>query len=167
MRIRFDIIYFGGGENGVGQKIKDIAKAEGLSLKEVARRAGIPYTTLYSLVKRDSDNPSMETLMKIAEALCVRLYDLYSFESGSKERLAIDNFEFGYYLGSDATRKFDLQMFAAEPDQVTTSEEAEAEIRFSLSKLNVMGKRVAVERVQELTEIPKYQKEKEDEPDND
>ena len=64
-----------------------------------------------------------------------------------------------------ATRKFDLQMFAAEPDQVTTS--AEAEIRFSLSKLNVIGKRVAVERVQELTEIPKYQKEKEDEPDND
>ncbi|MBE6069834.1 MAG: helix-turn-helix transcriptional regulator [Clostridium lundense] len=52
------------------EKIFAIAKENGLSLKELARRADIPYTTLYSIVKRKS-SPKYEMLEKIANALDV------------------------------------------------------------------------------------------------
>ena len=155
MRIHFDIICFGGGENGVGQKIKDIAKEEGLSLKEVARRAGIPYTTLYSMVKRDSDNSNMETLLHIADALCVHISELYGFESGSKEKLATDNFEAGYYLGSEAT----INHMLKSGYNFTGNEMSLIEL---YRKLNDEGCEKALERVEELTEIPKYQKKEPD-----
>ena len=57
------------------EKIIELASAQHLSLKELARRADIPYTTLYSIVKRGSV-PKYDMLLNIAHALGVSIGQL-------------------------------------------------------------------------------------------
>ena len=57
---------------GAAAKIGEIAKLKGIPLKEVSRRADIPYTTLYNAVKRDS-KIELRTVQKAADALGVSL----------------------------------------------------------------------------------------------
>ena len=52
------------------------------------------------------------------------------------------------------SQKFDLQLFAEGPEQA---------IKRALDKLNDAGQEKAVERVEELTEIPKYQRDPDEE----
>lgn len=60
---------------GVAAKIGEIAKKRGIPLKELSRRADIPYTTLYNAVKRDS-KIDIETARKIAAALGISVLEL-------------------------------------------------------------------------------------------
>ena len=60
---------------GVATKIGEIAKEKGIPLKELSRRTGIPYTTLYNAVKRDS-KIDIETVRKIAAALGTSVLEL-------------------------------------------------------------------------------------------
>ncbi len=60
---------------GVATKIGEIAKEKGIALKELSRRTGIPYTTLYNAVKRDS-KIDIETVRKIAAALGTSVLEL-------------------------------------------------------------------------------------------
>lgn len=72
--------------------------------------------------------PKIETLQKIADALKVNLSDLKTIPV------------------------FFFQDFAPIEDEETS------QILEALAKLNPEGKRKAVERIEELTEIPKYKK---------
>lgn len=56
----------------VGNQIKEIRKLLGFTQKEIARRAGIPYTT-YSNYENNNREPSSEQLRKITNALNVPL----------------------------------------------------------------------------------------------
>ena len=62
---------------GVATRIGEIAKENGISLKELSRQVDIPYTTLYHAVKRDS-KMEFETVQKIAAALNIPWYELYT-----------------------------------------------------------------------------------------
>lgn len=53
----------------VGERIEEFAKRKNMSIRKLALSAGIPYTTLYSVVKRKSDRVDSEKLAKIANAL--------------------------------------------------------------------------------------------------
>lgn len=61
---------------GIGNKIGELCEKRGISLRYVAMKAGIPYTTLYSAVKRDSSGMDADTLQKIAQALDVDVHQL-------------------------------------------------------------------------------------------
>jgi len=84
---------------GFGQAISDLVKLQGITLKELSRRAGVPYTTVYSMVKRDSEGANTDTIKKIANALNVPVYVLtgwyvsedgyYKFASDKKGDLHI------------------------------------------------------------------------------
>lgn len=60
----------------VGDRIKQQADKHGISLKELAKRAGIPYTTLYSMVKNGAVRASHEKLSAIADALNISVGEL-------------------------------------------------------------------------------------------
>lgn len=62
---------------GVAMKIGEVAKERNISLKELSRRADIPYTTLYHAVKRDS-KMEFEVVQRIAAALGIPWDELYS-----------------------------------------------------------------------------------------
>ena len=193
---------------GVATRIGEIAKKEGIALKELSRKANIPYTTLYNAVKRDS-KMDLETVQKIASALNMNWYNLYPFDFNPKvgnyfERLAaacdwldvVQMYEedddgeqwdiqkknqwqkehFDEAAELYRVKRCDLEKYAphyADPTEediknvglypitfcLQNKEEAQyIEQAFrKLSNLNDKGKRVAIERIEELTQIPKYQ----------
>ena len=62
---------------GVGSRIGAICKKKGISLRKLSIDSGVPYSTLYSAVKRDSSGIDVNTVQKIAEALGVSWYELF------------------------------------------------------------------------------------------
>lgn len=54
---------------GAGARISKTAKEKGISLRKLAEQSGIPYSTLYSITKRDSNKVNAEIAQKVAAAL--------------------------------------------------------------------------------------------------
>lgn len=63
---------------GVGNRIAQQCVNKGLSVRQLALKADIPYSTLYSAIKRDSNGIDTATIKKIASALGVSWYELLS-----------------------------------------------------------------------------------------
>lgn len=63
---------------GMGSRINVLCKEKKMSLRQLAIKSEIPYSTLYSAVKRDSNGMDVMTLKAIAEALDVSWYELVS-----------------------------------------------------------------------------------------
>lgn len=58
------------------ENIKRYRKEKNLSQEELAKKAGITYTTLTKIESGHNDNPTVKTLQQIAQALEVTLDDL-------------------------------------------------------------------------------------------
>lgn len=56
---------------GIGSKLTELMKQQNTNANELAQRAGVPATTVYSLIKRDSNRVDIDSLIKIARALGV------------------------------------------------------------------------------------------------
>ena len=133
----------------IGQRIKIARKNQGLTQKELAERAGTATGTIqqYELGKRQ---PRMDLLQKIASVLGVSMDYLLGF--GKIREAALDS----SHDGENAPL----------PGLVSGDKIEEVARRDDLLKyysyLNESGQKKAIERVEELTEIPKYQKKKDD-----
>ncbi len=62
----------------IGQKIRVWRKKKGLTQEGLARKADIPYTTLAKIESDSSQNPTLDTITKIANGLEITLNDLIS-----------------------------------------------------------------------------------------
>lgn len=60
----------------IAENIKKYRKQMEWSQEQVAREAGIPFTTFTKIENGTTKNPSIETLVKIAKALDVSVDDL-------------------------------------------------------------------------------------------
>ena len=60
----------------VGGRIKQYADKRGISLRELSKRADIPYTTLYSMVRSGAVRASHDKLAAIANALEISVNEL-------------------------------------------------------------------------------------------
>ena len=117
---------------GTGKRVGDECKRQGLSLRQLAIKADIPYSTLYSAVKRDSDGITLDILKRIALALNIDLYSLADFD-----------------MATDAiTEEINANRRSTKEEQLLQH----------FRTLNDNGQTVAVERVQELAQIPAYQR---------
>lgn len=56
---------------GTGQRIKELTKERGITLKELAEKSGVSYNTIYSITKRDSNRVQGEILQRVSAALDV------------------------------------------------------------------------------------------------
>lgn len=153
---------------GIGAAIKEIAKEKGMSLKKLAEKAGISYNTLYSITKRDSKRVQSDIIQKLAVALDVSSdYILYV---GSKLEFK-DGFVIldsksgsGSWISSEYLREIsepghkidhvDMELVAEIIKFLSKKENSE--ILTAYSKLNEAGREKALERLEELCEIPKY-----------
>ena len=127
-----------------GEKIRRARRNAGLTQKELGRRLRMSQQQIaqYENGERQA-KPS--TLNRIGAALNVdpnQLCDDFNFDTVVKA------------------------IMTAMPDLGYTENLESTELLMAFDKLNDIGQKVAVERVQELTEIPKYQKENEAEPDD-
>jgi transcriptional regulator with XRE-family HTH domain len=70
----------------VGQRIKKLRLEQGLTLSELARRAGIS-KSLLSQIEHSKTNPSVETVQTIALALEAPLFSLFLEENHSQDAI--------------------------------------------------------------------------------
>ena len=107
---------------------------------ELAKRLGISYVGV-SQWERGIRNPKYSTLKKIADILGVWVYDLSSPED-TMERIKMlytedGSSEYDYSIEENGGRITLVTLFG---------------------KLNRVGQMKAIERIQELTELPRYQR---------
>jgi len=60
----------------LSQTIKELRKRHKISQEELAKQAGITYSTLIKIESGANDNPTIKTIRKIADALEVSLDEL-------------------------------------------------------------------------------------------
>ena len=114
-----------------GELIKAARKKAGMTQAQLAEKLGISYVGV-SQWENDLRNPKLDTLQRIASALGVPVQDLISdWEAVDKEE-----FKRVFIYGEGIKDRIDAAM----------------------DRLNDEGQEKAAERVEELTEIPKYQK---------
>jgi len=61
----------------LGQRIKDLRRAKGVSQGTACRRVGMSIDTWSRLERGEGQEPKLSTLMRVAEALEVELADLF------------------------------------------------------------------------------------------
>lgn len=117
-----------------GQLIKAARKKAGVTQEELGKKIGVSGSSMAQW-ENDLRNPKLDTLQRIASALGVPVQELISdWEAVDKEEFK-DVFIYGKGLTTPKDR-----------------------IDAALDRLNDEGQEKAAERVEELTEIPKYQK---------
>ena len=115
----------------IGQNIQMLRKEAGLTQKELAEKIVVAPITIQQY-ERDVREPSFETIEKIATARGVEWIDVF----------AVDG-------------KREVQKQRKKSDDFT---EKESQLLSHFRNLNDNGQTVAVERVQELAQIPAYQR---------
>lgn len=137
----------------IGSNIKDKRTQKGFTQKELGDRCGMADSAIRRY-ESDRGNPTIKTLQRIAEALVVDWTELVPEE------------ELGSKFWGDLAKAANYITLSSEddtPDQTDSSEvqnlsSTERTIISLFGKLNESGQQKAIERVEELTEIPKYQK---------
>jgi len=60
----------------IGSKLKQLLNDRGITVKDFAQAIGVPPTTLYSFIQRDSQSANIDLLIKICEGLDISLKEL-------------------------------------------------------------------------------------------
>lgn len=60
----------------LAKTIKELRKKHKISQEELARKAGVTYSTLIKIESGVNDNPTIKTMKKIADALDISLDEL-------------------------------------------------------------------------------------------
>lgn len=132
----------------IGEAIRDQRKKQGLTLNELGKRMGIS-GSLVGQYERGVVNPKYETIIRFADALNIEPREILGNAftdviNPEVERLA---------RSMDDTTDIRVY-FSGRVVPVTIQER----LNEAFSELNKEGQKVAVERVEELAQLPKYQK---------
>jgi transcriptional regulator with XRE-family HTH domain len=60
----------------IGDKIKQLRNRQGLTQDELARKSNLPYTTLTKIESNVITKPTIQTVVKIANGLGIKIDDL-------------------------------------------------------------------------------------------
>ena len=139
----YDIVSMNGGirlktdtDNKMGEMIRTLRTLAGLTQKELAEKVGVSTITIQQY-ERNVRTPRLEIAEKIAKILGDEWY-----------KKDVDRND----------KELELQLEAAYKAQFSFDEEDMEKIFEAMKMLNADGQRVAVERIQELTEISKYRR---------
>lgn len=65
---------------GIGKRLEIIMKERGINANELANRIGVTSSTIYSMIKRDSNRVDIDLVYKIAHAFNMTVDDFLSGE---------------------------------------------------------------------------------------
>ena len=142
----------------VGEQIKRIRKEKGLTQREVCERMG-KTPSFIGQYENGARLPKYDTLKEIAKALGVRvrvLLEPLSNESDFIEHPEQFPFEYVNELISDMKSEAEEQK-KSEPIYKLTEKNI-SKIESAMHRLNAWGQFLAVQRIEELTEVPRYQR---------
>lgn len=63
-------------------RVNEICKEQGITLKDLAKKLGVTYQSLYANIK-ENGNPTLSKLKKIADALGVEVAELFAPSLGN------------------------------------------------------------------------------------
>ena len=69
---------------GIGVRLEAIMKAKDINANELAKKIGVTPSTIYSMIKRDSNRVDIDLIIKIAHALGMTADELLSEERYEK-----------------------------------------------------------------------------------
>ena len=130
----------------LGNKLKELLAERGITVKDFAQDIGVPSTTLYSFIKRDSETGKLELIAKICQGLEISINEFLTCELQTFAT-AEDFFE-AWNKDIDAPGETLTIIHKASPENRLLTE---------FSKLNERGKEKAIEQVKMVTGIPEYQ----------
>lgn len=129
---------------GLGQNIKAARKKAGLTQKQLAEKIGVAPITIQQY-ENGSREPRIATIGKIADALDVTADYLAGRTRGPHTRIATQE---------------DIDRFSGEvsftENGVGILSTPKGTLLHHFKKLNSQGQAIAIERVKELAEIPRY-----------
>lgn len=137
----------------VGEKIRTLRKFRKLTQVDVAQRAKIAVNSL-RLYEAGKRTPNLDQLGAIATAMG---YTLGEFLEGEAEKIFYAGADTGISVGEEVYKQ-DLKY------QGYSFSESEHDLIWAFDDLNEEGQKKAIERVKELTEIPRYRRQDEPEP---
>lgn len=149
----------------IGERIRQTRKAQGMTQKQVAELCGMADSAIRKY-ESGSQKPKLETLCKIANALNVSpsfLAGLAPAIDTPENRQIVDNGLFEIINASKffctstshrKTRSLTLEDAAAMLNDEPSDEDY---LLMAFDELNEKGRRIAIERVEELSKIPEYQ----------
>lgn len=148
----------------LGEKIRATRRCHGKTQEDLAQYLGVQRAVI-SKYETGTITPSLSQIEKIAEALSVPLSDLLGLEpEGDKESdrqlLAKLLSEYAAEHGDESAEHFKSLIYFDENGLRFRDGGSFDRLVTLFDSLNDDGQQKAVERVEELTEIPKYQKEK-------
>ena len=120
----------------IGERIKSVRKEKKMTQEQLASFLGVK-TAAVSKYENNLVSPSWDTVIKIADALCVKLDDIAS---------GIDY---------PARKQEDILQEISNPLNIKLYRE---QMLIAFDMLNPYGKKTAMQRVEELTQIEKYTK---------
>lgn len=118
------------------ERLRAIRKEKGLTQAELAEKAGIAVNSV-RLYEAGARLPKLDTIARMAVAMGLTANDLIAGQWGKFDGIFLSDEEF-------------------------QQDDREAQLIYHFRNLNDNGQSVAVERVQELTQIPAYQRQAED-----
>lgn len=127
----------------LGERIKSARRECGMTQKDLADKTGMTYQQI-SQYERNERRPKLETLQRIAVALGCYVADL------------MPNGDWANVPREDLIESWEAPL-PGEFDRLTGF----------YQRLNPTGQRIAVERVEELTKIPEYQRKEDDFPQDE
>ncbi|MCM1540270.1 MAG: helix-turn-helix domain-containing protein [Blautia sp.] len=135
---------------GIGDKIKKQRLKSGLSQKSLGEKLGVSQQNIaqYENGKRI---PKLGNLQKIATVLNVNINDL--LESPLDDSILYHHFKDDNISDNPISRRYINSELTI---QVDDWQQIDIELVKIFKKLNDAGKAIAIERVEELTEIPRY-----------
>lgn len=86
---------------GIGARLVEIMKNKNINTNELAIKIGVPPTTLYSMIKRDSSRVDIDLIIKISHALDMTADELLSGEAPENTRHTLA----AHFEGEDFTEE--------------------------------------------------------------
>lgn len=146
---------------GIGATIGQLAAEKGINLRQLSKKAGISYNTLYAIVKRDSMRVTPETIQAVADALDTTWNEIVGFEDEDTAFEALQDEITDKMVGMSANGKL-ISVSKRSINQffnlasIPETKEILQNLLTQFSHLNTTGQRIAAQRVEELSKIPEY-----------
>lgn len=139
----------------IGKRIQNARKAANMTQAALGKEIGVS-GAMIGQWENNLRNPKPETLERIANALGISLWDLTPTTLSDAIKFG---YEQGYWSRSEEFREAEDEVDAIIAElEAHKDDPKDLDLLAAYRKLNMDGQRIAIERVEELTQIPKYQR---------
>ena len=145
----------------IGDNMRNIRKQKSMTLQQLADILGCSQQNI-SQYESGKRTPKLKTVQKIADALNVNVNDL--LENPLDDSPVYKAYKNTDSLDSPLAKDFTNKKIVS---QIDNWQQIDIELIKTFKKINEDGKTVAIERVEELAEIPRYTQKESNVPDKE